>query len=398
MLDRRPRLAALLLGLATFALFALHLGRPGTIVFDEVHYVPAARAMLDFSMPMNSEHPPLAKQAIAIGMALFGDGPIGWRAMSVVAGVATVLGGFAILLLAFGRVPVALIGAVLVALNQMVFVQARIAMLDGFLGAFVTCGIAALVWAGQGRSFLRLALAAILFGAATATKWAAAPYVALACLAILWSLRARPATALAATFAFGTIAVATYFASFVPLFFHARDAFAPGDLIAQQWRMLDSQTQILRPHPYQSDWYSWPLMLRPIWYFYEPDAGVQRGVLLIGNPVVLWGGLASIVACGVAWWRGSKPHGALAGLWAFSLAIFAVIPKSLGFFYYYHLSSVFVALALAAAIYRYATPRAQLAVVGAAAIAFLWFYPILSGAALPDDQAFVRWMLFDGWR
>ena len=82
----RPRLICLIIAAAASLLFALHLDRPGKPVFDEVHYVPAARAMLALDHPANTEHPPLAKELIAVGMGMFGDDPIGWRAMPVLAG------------------------------------------------------------------------------------------------------------------------------------------------------------------------------------------------------------------------------------------------------------------------------------------------------------------------
>lgn len=43
------------------------------------------------------------------------------------------LGVFAILWLLFGRARIAVLGAVFVLLNQTVYIQARIAMLEGFL-------------------------------------------------------------------------------------------------------------------------------------------------------------------------------------------------------------------------------------------------------------------------
>ena len=49
----------------------------------------AARALLALSAPANIEHPPFAKELIAIGMRLFGDNPFGWRFMSTLAGSAT---------------------------------------------------------------------------------------------------------------------------------------------------------------------------------------------------------------------------------------------------------------------------------------------------------------------
>lgn len=402
-LSDRPALVALLIAIAAQALFALHLGRPSGLVFDEVHYVPAARAMLDLAHPANTEHPPLAKELIAIGIGLLGDNAIGWRIMSTLAGTATVVAGFWMLMLLFGSVRTAALGALLAAVNQTVFIQARIAMLDGFLGAFVTAGLAATLWAGRappGKRGGRVAIAGALLGAAVAVKWAAAPYVALACLYLLLAQPRRPQAGLAAAVPLGTVAIVVYFASFVPTFFYSADPNHPADLIALQQRMYEAQTQILRPHPYQSDWWSWPLLVRPIWYFYEPDMGTLRGVLLLGNPAVMWGGLAGIVACLWAGWRGSRGHALIAGLWIFSIAIWAAIPKSLGFYYYYHLSGIFVALSGAAAL-ALLPPRLRWIEGAAAAVAvalFLYFYSIISGAALSDPQDFNRWMWFASWR
>ncbi|UUL82819.1 phospholipid carrier-dependent glycosyltransferase [Sphingomonas qomolangmaensis] len=427
-LAHRPLLVALLIGLAAQALFSIQLGRPTNLVFDEVHYVPAARTMLALAEPANTEHPPLAKALIAIGIALFGDNPIGWRAMSTLAGTATVLGGFAILMLGFGRVRVAALGAYLLAINQTVFVQARIAMLDGFLGAFVTCGIAALLWAMRARPEQRMArivLAGALLGCAVAVKWSAAPYVAVACLAVLLLSPVRPelvegpsffstgerkniastgsartgigGRALAAVI-LGLTALAAYFATFTPAFFYARDALTLADLLPLQQQMYAQQTVVLRPHPYQSDWWSWPLMLRPIWYYYERDLGIMRGILLLGNPAIFWSGLVAVAACLGAGLRGSRAHLALALLWLFSIAIYVVIPKSLGFFYYYHLSGIFVTLAIPPALILFKRGNADLWFATAATAVFVYFYPIIAAAPLPNDQAFLRWMWFASWR
>jgi dolichyl-phosphate-mannose--protein O-mannosyl transferase len=62
---------------------------PEKFYFDEVHYVPAARQMLEPVMPqpmLNPMHPPLAKQLIALSIHMFGDGPLGWRYPAVLFG------------------------------------------------------------------------------------------------------------------------------------------------------------------------------------------------------------------------------------------------------------------------------------------------------------------------
>ena len=62
---------------------------PEKFYFDEVHYVPAARQMLEPVMPqpmLNPMHPPLAKQIIALSIHAFGDVPLGWRYPAVLFG------------------------------------------------------------------------------------------------------------------------------------------------------------------------------------------------------------------------------------------------------------------------------------------------------------------------
>ena len=359
-LSRSPALVALLIAVAAQLLFSWQLTTPSTLVFDETHYVPAARTLLAVERPANTEHPLLGKTIIAAGIATFGDNALGWRAFSTIAGTATVVGVFAILMLVFGSVRTAAAGAVFAALNGTLFVQARIAMLDVFMGAFVTLGIACLLWAMRGpppKVRARWILGAVLLGLATATKWTAAPYVAFAGVAFLIFKRGDRWPGLEAPRALVTLGVASiaaYFATFLPAFFYAEDPLTLGRLIPFQWAMYEAQTQVLAPHPYQSSWWSWPLLLRPIWYLYEPVDGAVRGVLLIGNPAVMWGGLVAVAL--LAWrWIGERKSADLgvAALWAGSLGIWAVIPKSLGFFYYYHLSGVFCAVALAAALQRF---------------------------------------------
>jgi hypothetical protein len=52
----------------------------GKIYFDEVHYVPATRHILEPVMPapmLNPMHPPLAKQLMALSIRTFADVPLG---------------------------------------------------------------------------------------------------------------------------------------------------------------------------------------------------------------------------------------------------------------------------------------------------------------------------------
>ena len=400
-------LALLITGLAQW-LFSWRLAMPSILVFDEVHYVPAARTLLALDGPANTEHPLLAKTLIAAGIAIWGDNPVGWRALSTLAASAVVAGVFAVTWMGTRRLRTAAVAALLAILNFTVFVQARIAMLDGYMAAFVVGAAAMLLWAmrGEGRAvWWRWAAGAVLLGLATACKWAAAPYVAFAGIAYLL-LRRQDATRwpglppLPALAILGPGSVVTYFATFLPAFFYEREPLTLSTLIPFQRFMYERQVQVLPAHTYQSSWWSWPLDLRPIWYLYEPVDGAQRGILLLGNPAILWGGLLAVVALALRWLRTRDvAAGSAAGAWTGGFAIWAAIPKSLGFFYYYYLPSIWLPVVIAVAFDRW---RVRLRYWDEAFLflstgLFIHFYPILAATALSGPRAFERWMWLPGW-
>lgn len=421
----RPWRAAAIVGGLAQLLFSVRLAVPHKLVFDEVHYVPAARQLLTLEGPVNIEHPLLGKEFIAAGIALFGDDSVGWRFFSTLAGTATVLGMFAIGWLLFGRVRTATLAALFVMLNITVFIQARIAMLDGFMGAFVVLGIAALLWAMRappGKVWPRWVLGSALLGLAVGAKWAAAPfagYAAVAMIAVRWrDARAQRRSVFGALngtaqrhwpglgvvpalLALGLVGAAAYALTFAPAFFYRHQPLSLGGLFAFQKAMYAAQTQILPPHPYQSSWWSWPLIVRPIWYLYEPADGAIRGIFMVGNPAIFWGGLVAVGLCLRAWWRdGAARLLAAALLWAGAYAMWIVIPKSIGFFYYYYLPSIFLALPLAAAWEHYGTGRRtgwDEYFVALSAGLFAYFYPIVAAVALAGPQGFRHWIWFGSW-
>ncbi len=401
----RPWPAALAIGLVAQVLFCWRLTTPHILVFDEVHYVPAARMLRDLVGPVNIEHPLLGKTLIALGMLLFGDGPLGWRALSTVAASAVVTGVFAILWLLFGRLRTASFGAALTVLNFTVFVQARTAMLDGFMAAFVVTGLAALLWAMRGGGWGRWLLGAVLLGLAVGTKWTALPYLGFAGLAYGVARWRRPEQwpgmqPLAALVALGGVAALTYFATFAPAFFYHDQPLTWARLLPFQLDMYRQQTQVLPPHTYQSSWWTWPFDWRPVWYLYEPVDGAQRGVLMLGNPAVMAGGLIAVLACLFAWIRdGNGRAGGVALLWIGSVAMWAAIPKSLGFYYYYYLSSIWLSLAIAAAFdhWRVRLRYWDEASLALSAVLFIHFYPILGATALQEPASFHGWMWLKSW-
>src|SRR3984957_2471387 len=165
---RSAIIAVVIFFAAHFALLA-GVTTPDKFYFDEVHYVPAARQMLEpaSSAPLlNPMHPPLAKQLIALSIRSFGDVPLGWRypggLFGALAIVAIYLCGLALFAAQGPAQGPAIAAALLAFFNQMLFVQSRIAMLDIFELAFGLFGIAAFLYGfRQQRPHLWFALAGV---------------------------------------------------------------------------------------------------------------------------------------------------------------------------------------------------------------------------------------------
>ena len=398
-----PLQLALIVGLVAQLLFTVDLGQPAKMMFDETHYVPAAQKTFGLIERSNEEHPLLAKWLIGLSMALFGETPAGWRALSTIMGTATVLAVFWIALRLFGSARAAATAAVLTMLNQLVFIHARIAMLEVYWVGFLLLAIGCLIEGYRSaRAWRWIAGAAVLLGLAAGSKWSAIPWAApIGLMFVALKLRGQgwPGVSLVGgAVLIGGLSLLTYLATFAPAFFYAREPLSLAELIPYQRHMYELQTQLLAPHNYQSDWWGWPLIVRPIWYLYEPVAGVQRGVLFIGNPAIMWGGLLVILPC---LWARTKPLLLAVGLWAFAYGVLILIPKTIGFYYYYYLPGIFLSLVLAGAFHHYCPAgRARwipAAFVAVCAALFLYFFPIISAAPLANDQAFLKWIWFPTW-
>ncbi|MGH6787518.1 MAG: phospholipid carrier-dependent glycosyltransferase [Novosphingobium sp.] len=405
-----------------FAALAWHrLAIPAEIYFDEIHYVPAARKLLELQRA-NPEHPLFGKELIAGAMWLFGDRPLVWRVPSLLFGT---LGLFSIgraLWFATRRRFATLAGMVLVATDFAWFIQSRIAMLDMIMAGCAMAALwqlaAAVRMPAQGR--WRLALAGVLLGLAMGTKWSVLPTAMLPGLAFLWLklrdtrrrfLWAREGgpvpgiTLIEAALWLGLIPLAVYWATFAPAFFYPKLALDPLGFIKHHEWMLQLQDSVTKPHPYRSVWYQWIADWRAVWYLYKPFDGVQRGIVLIGNPFTM---LAGLPAVGWALWVGIRRQRydalALALLYLAAIGLWVGNGKPVQFYYHYLLPGTFLmgCLALALDELHARGGRMRWAAWGSLALAaamFAWFYPIISAAELCCGRpSFEWWMWLRSWR
>lgn len=438
--------------------------------FDEVYHPRTAYEFIHGLWVYETSHPPLGKLIMSIGVLLFGMTPFGWRFMGVLAGVIMVPVIFAFAKRLFKNGWAAFLTAFVFAFDFMHFVQTRLATIDSYIVLFVILMYyfmykyytTSFYDAKFSKTLVPLGLSGLFMGLGIASKWTGV-YAGLG-LAVLLAVtiykryteyvrakeqgiagyegfRKKTLITLAwCVVFFIVVPLIIYILSYVPHAFHCNSLypdretikilqehpwlngllpdntlgnFLAGILENQRYMLLYHSDWVLSSsHPYASPWWSWPLMLRPMWY-YSGDAGngLREGISGFGNPAVWWFGLVSLVYCLQKYirTRDRKPLFLIIGYIA-QLAPWMLVSRIV-FIYHYFPCVPFLAMMLGYMFNDISDKRFTLPVIrrhirgstlGIAFVAltlllFILFFPVLTGIPVNGELArtVLRWL--PGW-
>ena len=452
-------------------------GEPGWFngtYFDEIYHARTAYEHLHGLPPYETTHPPLGKLFMSVAIAIFGMTPFGWRFAGTLSGVLMLPVMYALTKQLFKRKDLATFAMMLFALDLMHFTQTRIATIDSFPVLFIMLsylfmakyvmqdtlaleeGETVKLWSDAFyRSLIPLALSGLFMGLSFASKWIGG-YSAVG-LAILfffaqyrryrmsnvafeyarepseqegmtaamarsriigaqdYTLWRIGITCLLCLLFFVAVPALIYYLSYIPYLSPTGKVTLMRVLDAQQ-RMLDYHATpgLGMDHPFQSPWWQWPLILKPIWYVqdsFEP-AGIASTIMCLGNPVVFYGGaiamaaLLVVSALRIFRFRGGLRFQQERGSMVLPIMVigflaqylpWVLVPRSM-YFYHYFASVPFIILATvwAASYLPESKPRLTKGVLGIyvllAAVFFILFYPYASGMPVS-----IKWLEAMNW-
>ena len=310
-------IAPILIAIASFVLRIINLGLPKGFIFDEVYYVDGARDLMKYGVEVSGSnpefivHPPVGKWLIASGIKLFGDNEFGWRFASAVFGTLLILLFARLIHVLFYSPLLTALGAALMALDGLLLVHSRTALLDLFLTFFTLLGV--FLWHRN-----RHIWAGIAFGLAIGCKWSAIYFVALIGLLAVYRILVahdirKSLKPIVAKFAqYGLLPVFVYTLTWIGWFVSDRGW-------SRQWssnplaswfhyhsEMLNFHTGLTEQHPYQANPWSWLIMGRPTSFFYASPQGCEakdcaQEVLALGTPILWWVGTIAIAVV-IGYW------------------------------------------------------------------------------------------------
>ncbi len=387
----------ILLIILSFSLLTriIGLNNPQNEYFDEVYHAFTAKEMLNgnpkawewWNTPPEGfayewTHPPLAKLGMVLGMFIFGENSFGWRIPGALLGVGSVFLVYLIAKKLFKDELVGLLSSSVFALDGLPLVMSRIGMNDSYLLFFSLFAFYLFI---KDKNFL----SALAFGLALSSKWSAvwlAPVLLVSHFVLKKKFKVD-------YFWFAVLPLTIYLASYIPMFLTGHDF---NTFIEVQKQMWWYHTRLSAEHSYTSSWWSWPFLVRPI-YLYTSDLvnGTVARIYTMGNPVVFWFGIVSIL---VSFYLSFIERNKKLGLIIFCYLIFfvpwAMSPRIM-FLYHYLPSIPFLAIASGYVLRRFS--RAIIPLITFSLVVFLFFFPHLTGLKIPASLDNLYYW-FPSWR
>lgn len=320
-------------------------------------------------------HPPLAKLMGAVGILFFGDNEFGWRIINSLVGV-----GIVYLVYVLGKnllknETTGLVAAALASLDGLLLVQSRINMNDIVATFFVLVVFLAFYNYQSHKNSPNLLWLGVSLGLLVATKWTGLYAILVLGIWIGWQNLTKFNKWPQIFVALLVIPAAIYLLSYSQYFLLGGTW---NNFIELQKQMWWYNTRLTATHTYQSLWWTWPLDIRPVWYFVDySQPGQIANIYALGNPILWWLGIGGLVFTlretvkKKSWQLGLI----ILGYLTFWLP-WARAPRIM-FIYHYLPSVPFMCLALAYSLQRLDKKYNYLsfAVLAAIGLTFLFFFP-----------------------
>lgn len=398
--------------------------------FDEIYHPRTAYEYVHGLDVYEWTHPPLGKLLMAIPILIFGMCPFAYRLMGNVAGILMIPTIYFLAKDIFKNNKYAILAAIIMACDNFHFAQTRLATVDSFLVLFIMLAFMfmykyiMLTDKDKLKNKLKmLFLSGIFMACAISTKWTgcfAAIGLAIVFFAKLiktniieqfkitkeginikfkekkWS-KETTVIILSCIAFFVIIPIIIYLACYIP----DKNVNTLEDVWNLQVNMYKYHSELEAEHPFTSNWYTWFIMKKPVWYYSGTvEPGEHSTIAGIGNPIIWWSGIAGMLYVLIKGIRKFDSNS-----WFILVAIFtALIPylsiSRIMFMYHYFPVLPFMMLSIVMLIKdveeKIKFKKIYLIYILIVLAVFVYFYPVVSGMTVSEEYIeSTKWL--DSW-
>ncbi len=379
------------------------LSEPPGIVFDEHHYVPAARVLIGLEAPQglerwkghdeliarspdpNFSHPILGKFIIGLGIKLFGNNALGWRIMSALAGILSLVVFAGLVQRWWRRSDLTWLATSFLGLDFLHIIHSRIGMLDMFVFLFTVLLVYVIVRMLQAPEQKRWWL---LAGAVAAFGFSVKHVMALTilfCFFLWWTAREIPTR----TRVQGALTVALAGAGLWGLWsvYYMAHGYSFSEWLQFQMNAGSKVVGTLKDHRYGSAPAQWLFNGKPVWYFFKGGVPIQ-GICAVGNPAVWLTFLpaTALLVHRALVSRDRREWMPIAWFWLSYLPLFWILWQRQGFIYHMLPATAPMALTVARAVDVTWGGRRAKFIIFAFALAFtIGYMPLLLGLKMSQS-------------
>ena len=363
--------------------------------FDEIYFARTAYEYATGEKAYEWVHPPLGKLIMAIPIKLFGMSPFNYRFMGNLAGILMIPIIYMLGKRLFKKTKYALFPALLLTLDTFHYAHTRLATIDSFLVLFIMISILFMLDylsynKESKKRYIKLFLSGLFFGLSVCTKWTGM-FTGLA-LAILFFIDTfknikDKRKIINIVFLAGIFFVVIPFVIYITLYlcFPNMYYYNTGSLekiITITQNIYNYHSTLDAPHQFYSSWYTWPFMLKPVWYHFDMSGGLKSTISGFGNPIIWWFGTISMVY--LIYKAIKKDKIGMMLLLFYICSLISYFNISRGMYLYHYFPALIIAYLGSTVLIRDITEKIKnncfyIIVLVLSILFFIYFFPVVSG-------------------
>ena len=274
-----------------------------TSYFDEVYFARTAYEYVENIPTYEWTHPPLGKLIQAIPILITKHlSPFNYRLMGNISGILMIIIMYLFGKELFKKRKYSIFASLLMFFDTFHFVQTRMGTVDSHLVLFMMISALGMIKYCNNKKMINLLISGIFFGLSVCVKWTGLYCgLGLAIIYFTYMIKNKEFNLkhILSGFSFFVVIPLIFYIGLYLLFPNNNINYTNNlkSIMKQQEQMYNYHSKLDAEHFFSSDWYTWPISYKPVWYHEAiVDTTSKETISGIGNIVIWWVGIVAMIS------------------------------------------------------------------------------------------------------